>query len=62
MRVTCPSLVRMVITSDIFINRNIVVNYWPTPSNDGSFEVNIEYELENDKLSLYDLLISVPLP
>ncbi|PVG03229.1 hypothetical protein CPB86DRAFT_793678 [Serendipita vermifera] len=38
------------------------INYWPTPSNDGSFEVNLEYELENEKLSLYDLLISVPLP
>jgi len=38
------------------------INCWPTPTDDGSCDVNIEYELENDKLALYDLLISIPLP
>ncbi|CCA67697.1 related to coatomer delta subunit (delta-coat protein) [Serendipita indica DSM 11827] len=38
------------------------INCWPTPTDDGSCEVNIEYELENDKLTLYDLKILVPLP
>lgn len=39
-----------------------VVNCWPTPSNDGTCDVNIEYELENETVSLYDLVISIPLP
>jgi len=38
------------------------VNCWPSPSNDGTCEVNIEYELENEALSLYDVIISIPLP
>lgn len=38
------------------------VNCWPTPSNDGTCDVNIEYELENETVSLYDLVISIPLP
>lgn len=39
-----------------------VVNCWPTPSNDGTCDVNIEYELENQSIVLHDLLISIPLP
>lgn len=38
------------------------VNCWPTPSNDGTCDVNIEYELEDENVSLYDLVISIPLP
>ncbi|KAH9082263.1 hypothetical protein EDB83DRAFT_2337339 [Lactarius deliciosus] len=38
------------------------INCWPTPSNDGTCDVNIEYELENENVSLYDLTISIPLP
>ncbi|KAF9786887.1 hypothetical protein BJ322DRAFT_1099272 [Thelephora terrestris] len=38
------------------------INCWPSPSNDGTCEVNIEYELENETLSLYDVVISIPLP
>jgi len=38
------------------------VNCWPSPSNDGTCEVNIEYELENGSLTLYDVVISIPLP
>ncbi|EIM88032.1 uncharacterized protein STEHIDRAFT_94912 [Stereum hirsutum FP-91666 SS1] len=38
------------------------INCWPTPSNDGTCDVNIEYELENETVSLYDLVISIPLP
>jgi len=38
------------------------INCWPTPSNDGTCDVNIEYELENENVSLYDLVISIPLP
>lgn len=39
-----------------------VVNCWPSPSNDGTCEVNIEYELENENVTLHDVLISIPLP
>lgn len=38
------------------------VNCWPAPSNDGTCVVNIEYDLENDKLELHDVNISIPLP
>lgn len=38
------------------------VNCWPSPSNDGTCDVNIEYELEHDHLTLYDVVISIPLP
>jgi len=38
------------------------INCWPTPSNDGTCEVNIEYELENEGLALHDVVISIPLP
>lgn len=39
-----------------------LVNCWPTPTEDGSCEVNIEYELENDQLILEDVIITIPLP
>ncbi|KAK6992186.1 copper p-type ATPase [Favolaschia claudopus] len=38
------------------------INCWPTPSNDGTCEVSIEYELENTSVTLYDLEIFIPLP
>ncbi|TFY58180.1 hypothetical protein EVJ58_g6577 [Rhodofomes roseus] len=38
------------------------INCWPTPSNDGTCEVNIEYELENEGVTLHDVVISIPLP
>ncbi|KAJ7612483.1 hypothetical protein DFH06DRAFT_1243390 [Mycena polygramma] len=38
------------------------INCWPTPSNDGTCEVSIEYELDNEHVTLYDLEIFIPLP
>ena len=38
------------------------VNCWPSPSNDGRCDVNIEYELEHEHITLYDVTISIPLP
>ncbi|KAI8990663.1 hypothetical protein BD414DRAFT_484412 [Trametes punicea] len=38
------------------------INCWPTPSNDGTCDVNIEYELEAEHVSLHDVVISIPLP
>lgn len=38
------------------------VNCWPSPSNDGTCDVNIEYELEHDHITLYDVTITIPLP
>lgn len=38
------------------------VNCWPSPSNDGTCDVNIEYELEHDHITLCDVTISIPLP
>ncbi|CAG8485968.1 6178_t:CDS:2 [Funneliformis caledonium] len=38
------------------------INCWPSPSGDGTFDVNIEYELENDEQEFKDVLITIPLP
>lgn len=38
------------------------VNCWPTPSGDGTCDVNIEYELETEAFDLINLAISIPLP
>ncbi|KAF5332613.1 hypothetical protein D9611_005281 [Ephemerocybe angulata] len=43
-------------------NVPLSINCWPTPSNDGTCEVSIEYELENESVTLYDVIISIPLP
>ncbi|KAJ2829567.1 coatomer subunit delta [Coemansia erecta] len=40
----------------------LTINCWPSPSADGSVEVNIEYELTNAKLELEDVSISIPIP
>ncbi|RDB30672.1 Coatomer subunit delta [Hypsizygus marmoreus] len=43
-------------------NVPLSINCWPSPSNDGTCEVSIEYELENESVTLYDVVISIPLP
>ncbi|KAF8971900.1 hypothetical protein BDZ97DRAFT_1152820 [Flammula alnicola] len=43
-------------------NVPLSINCWPSPSNDGTCEVSIEYELENEHVTLYDVVISIPLP
>lgn len=40
----------------------LAINCWPTPSNDGKWDITIEYELEKDEVSIYDLNIEVPIP
>ncbi|MBW0467663.1 hypothetical protein O181_007378 [Austropuccinia psidii MF-1] len=40
----------------------VSINCWPTANDDGSCDVNIEYEAENDSLKLHNLIISIPLP
>jgi len=40
----------------------LLVNCWPSPTGDGTIEVNIEYELESDRLTLHGLTITIPLP
>jgi len=40
----------------------LAINCWPTPTNDGKWDVTIEYELEKEELSIYDLSIEVPIP
>lgn len=40
----------------------ISVNCWPSSGNDGTCDVNIEYELENAGITIHDLIISIPLP
>lgn len=39
-----------------------LVNCWPTPTGDGTTEVNIEYELESDRLTLHNVTITIPIP
>ncbi|KAJ8482071.1 hypothetical protein ONZ45_g15075 [Pleurotus djamor] len=43
-------------------NVPLSINCWPSPSNDGTCEVNIEYELENKNVELFDVVIAIPLP
>ncbi|TFK42210.1 hypothetical protein BDQ12DRAFT_645746 [Crucibulum laeve] len=43
-------------------NVPLSINCWPSPNNDGTCEVSIEYELENENVTLYDVVISIPLP
>jgi hypothetical protein len=38
------------------------INCWPSPSGDGSCDVNLEYVLENETLELKDVEISIPVP
>ena len=61
-KVSCPYRVRHFSFRITEIYLLLSVNIWPTPSNDGTCEVNIEYELENTKLALHDVVISIPLP
>ncbi|KAG5455479.1 MAG: hypothetical protein BJ554DRAFT_5095, partial [Olpidium bornovanus] len=37
-------------------------NCWPNVAGDGSCDVNIEYELENDALEFTDVVIAIPIP
>ncbi|THU98616.1 hypothetical protein K435DRAFT_838034 [Dendrothele bispora CBS 962.96] len=43
-------------------NVPLSINCWPSTSNDGTCEVSIEYELENENVTLHDVVISIPLP
>ncbi|KAJ1931674.1 coatomer subunit delta, partial [Linderina macrospora] len=38
------------------------INCWPTPNGNGSIDVNIEYELTNERLVLDDVVVSIPIP
>ncbi|KAI8382969.1 hypothetical protein BD560DRAFT_385665 [Blakeslea trispora] len=40
----------------------LTVTCWPSPAGNGTSDVNIEYELENDDLELRDVVICIPLP
>lgn len=39
-----------------------LVNCWPSENGQGGCDVNIEYELEHEKLELNDVCITIPLP
>jgi len=39
-----------------------LVNCWPSENGEGGCDINIEYELENTKLELQDVSITIPLP
>ncbi|KAI9481598.1 MAG: hypothetical protein EXX96DRAFT_567347 [Benjaminiella poitrasii] len=40
----------------------LTVTCWPSPAGNGTCDVNVEYELENDELELRDVVIYIPLP
>lgn len=59
------STVKYVVRSTIRLRPRLIVllvNCWPSAGNDGTCEVNIEYELENEGVTIHDLVISIPLP
>ena len=35
---------------------------WASPTGDGGCEVNVEFELENDVLTLHNVVVAIPLP
>ncbi|KAI8990353.1 hypothetical protein BDB01DRAFT_507273 [Pilobolus umbonatus] len=39
----------------------LTITCWPSPAGNGTSDVNIEYELENDELELREVIISIPL-
>ncbi|KAK2462844.1 hypothetical protein APHAL10511_005042 [Amanita phalloides] len=43
-------------------NVPLSITCWPAPNNDGTCEVSMEYELENENVTLYDVVILIPLP
>ncbi|KAJ3102952.1 Coatomer subunit delta [Phlyctochytrium planicorne] len=40
----------------------LAINCWPSPSGSGSCDVNIEYDLQNERLELRDVTITIPYP
>ncbi|GAA98828.1 uncharacterized protein L969DRAFT_88867 [Mixia osmundae IAM 14324] len=40
----------------------LTVNCWPSPTDHGSLDVTIEYELQNTEMALHNVIISIPLP
>eukprot|EP01134_Creolimax_fragrantissima_P002837 CFRG2837T1 len=38
------------------------INCWPSPNSNGTCDVNIEYDLDDQSLSLEKVIISIPLP
>ncbi|KAJ2374466.1 coatomer subunit delta, partial [Coemansia sp. RSA 2607] len=40
----------------------LTINCWPSPTGSSTVDVNIEYELNNTKLELEDVLVSIPIP
>lgn len=40
----------------------ISISVWTNPTGDGGCEVNVEYELENQELTLSDLTLAIPVP
>ncbi|KAF9152378.1 Coatomer subunit delta [Linnemannia schmuckeri] len=38
------------------------INCWPSPAGDGSSDVNIEYQLENEEMAFKNVNIIIPLP
>ncbi|XP_055845023.1 coatomer subunit delta [Episyrphus balteatus] len=40
----------------------LTINCWPSENGDGGCDVNIEYELEAQRLELQDVCIAIPLP
>ncbi|KAJ6648607.1 Coatomer subunit delta [Pseudolycoriella hygida] len=40
----------------------LTINCWPSENGEGGCDVNIEYELEHQRLELQDVCISIPLP
>lgn len=40
----------------------LTINCWPSENGEGGCDINIEYELENTKLELQDVVIVIPIP
>jgi hypothetical protein len=54
--------VPVVVLLNVHILILFVVNCWPSENGQGGCDVNIEYELEHEKMELNDVCITIPLP
>merc|ERR1712117_724082 len=43
-------------------NLPLSINCWPSDNGQGGCDVNIEYELEQERLELNDVVASIPIP
>ena len=58
---SCEPLYNYIVQTNLLIFFSLV-NCWPAENGRGGCDVNIEFELQDDRLELNDIVIVIPLP